>query len=380
MSPLLFVAAVQPLAARLRRLQAAGRIDAISLPGGAVAPPSHQHADDTTIHTATAAGIAGAISLAVQPFCAASASHLNTHKCIGLTLGSHPPIQGVHAASGITFAAPGTIIRHLGILLTTGSRAAAAEEAWQRRVSAVAASIRHWSHVDLTLLGRAHVAKQVLGNQLPFLATFVEPPQRWLTALQRMIDGFTMRGPRAGGADTAVPLRARPAQAAATLPRAEGGLSAPDIAMHCVAMRAKVGAALLHPQRRPWKVVDGALLEAALPGVGAAALLTRLRPTGRGAAELPPRIIAYWAALMATAPHRQLPPEEMTPQQIAWEPLAGNARVAPPGGEAARTWLQAGQQWGACRRLADLAAAAAAAAAAPECRFRNAQPCNRVLV
>ena len=209
LSPLLFVAAVQPLAARLRRLQATGRIDAISLPGGALAPPSHQHADDTTIHTATAAGIAGAISLAVQPFCAASASHLNTQKCTGLTLGSHPPIQGTHAASGITFTAPGTVIRHLGILLTTGSRAAAADEAWQRRVSAVAASIRHWSHVDLTLLGRAHVAKQVLGNQLPFLATFVEPPPQRLRTLQRLIDGFTMRGPLAGGADTAVPLRAR---------------------------------------------------------------------------------------------------------------------------------------------------------------------------
>jgi hypothetical protein len=39
-SPLLFVAAMQPLAARLRHLQAAGAIDGIRLPGGRLAPPS----------------------------------------------------------------------------------------------------------------------------------------------------------------------------------------------------------------------------------------------------------------------------------------------------------------------------------------------------
>jgi hypothetical protein len=40
-------------------------------------------------------------------------------------------------------------------------------------------------------------------------------------------------------------------------------------------MRAKVAARLLHPQRRPWKTVDAALLQAALPGVGTAALDSR---------------------------------------------------------------------------------------------------------
>jgi hypothetical protein len=54
--PLLYVAAVQPLTTRLRQLQAAGRIDAIRMPDGRPAPPSHQHADDTTIHTTTPHG------------------------------------------------------------------------------------------------------------------------------------------------------------------------------------------------------------------------------------------------------------------------------------------------------------------------------------
>ena len=181
-----------------------------------------------------------------------------------------------------------------------------------------------------------HVAKQVLANQLPFLATFVQAPDTQLRALQRLVDGFAMRGPPAGGgADAPTPIRARPSKAAATLPRGEGGMSAPDIGTQCIALRAKVAARLLHPQRRPWKSVDAALLQMALPGVGVAALLTRLRPLGRGhEAPSPRRISSYWAALRDTKPHRLLAPAEMLPQQVAWEPLAGNARVAPPRGDA----------------------------------------------
>ena len=35
--------------------------DAIRLPDGRLAPPSHQHADDTTLHTSTADGAAEAL-------------------------------------------------------------------------------------------------------------------------------------------------------------------------------------------------------------------------------------------------------------------------------------------------------------------------------
>jgi hypothetical protein len=53
LSPLLYVIAAQPLAARCRALQAAGRVASIRLPDGSAAPCIHQHADDTSLHAAS---------------------------------------------------------------------------------------------------------------------------------------------------------------------------------------------------------------------------------------------------------------------------------------------------------------------------------------
>ena len=369
LSPLLFVAAVQPLAARLRHLQANGAIDAIRLPTGRLAPPSHQHADDTTIHTATADGAAAALHLAVDPFCLASASSLNLNKCRGLCLGSHPSISGTHPGSGVEFLAPNATIKHLGILLTTGDRAAAAADMWQRRVGVVASRVQHWRSVDLTLTGRAHVAKQVLVSTLVHAATFVEPPAAQLRALRGLIDGFVAGsfdaaggedpGGSAGPSSAERPLRARPSAAAATLPKAEGGMAAADIALHGMALRAKVAACLLHPQRRPWKELAAAALNAAAPGLGTAALVTCIRPGARLEAPLPPRVVSYWRALAATQPHRLVQPSDMVAQQVGLEPLAGNSRVAPRAGAATRVpWGQARTTWGVAARVRDLRPAA----------------------
>ncbi len=50
-------------------MQAAGLMDAVRMPDGSKAPPSHQHADDTTIHTKTLQGAAVAFQLGVVFFC-----------------------------------------------------------------------------------------------------------------------------------------------------------------------------------------------------------------------------------------------------------------------------------------------------------------------
>ena len=113
-------------------------------------------------------------------------------------------------------------------------------------------------------------------------------------------------------------------------------MAAADIALHGVALRAKVAACLLHPQRRPWKELAAAALSVAAPGLGAAALVTCLRPGARLEAALPPRVASYWRALAATHPHRLVQPADMAPQQVGLEPLAGNARVAPQAGAATR--------------------------------------------
>ena len=81
LSPLLYVLAAQPLAARCRALQAAQQVDSIALPDGSAAPCCHQHADDTSLHAASLQGVQALLQQAVQPFCAASGAMLNTNKC-----------------------------------------------------------------------------------------------------------------------------------------------------------------------------------------------------------------------------------------------------------------------------------------------------------
>ena len=77
LSPALYLIAAQPLAAKLRLLQNQGLIDNICLPGGTRAPSCHQHADDTSVHTATAQGAKNALDLAVVPFSVATNAKLN---------------------------------------------------------------------------------------------------------------------------------------------------------------------------------------------------------------------------------------------------------------------------------------------------------------
>src|SRR5512147_2150277 len=76
LSPLLYVIAAQPLAAKCRQLQREGSVDSISLPGGEAASCSQQHADDTTLHARTVAGVRTLLRRAVDPYCAASGAKL----------------------------------------------------------------------------------------------------------------------------------------------------------------------------------------------------------------------------------------------------------------------------------------------------------------
>jgi hypothetical protein len=279
LSPLLYVAAAQPLAAALRRLVAEGRVAPIRLPGGVAAPVCHQHADDTSIHTATIDDARTALAEAVDPFCSASGAGLNLGKSEGFTLGAHPPIVGAHAPTGITFRGAAETIRHLGVLLTKGSRAAAAATMWQKCVSSVAARVRHWSAFDLTLLGRVHVAKSVMAATVVHVASYVAAPEQQLRALTALINGYTLGRPPDPATDDR-PAKGRPPMAVMHLPREEGGLGMPNVEHQATALLAKTAARLLHPQRRMWKDLDRAQLERAFPGVGAAALLSRLQPGG----------------------------------------------------------------------------------------------------
>ena len=174
-----------------------------------------------------------------------------------------------------------------------------------------------------------------------------------MAAVQRLIDAFVLRSraPGSEGADNLV--RGQPSAAIMRLPPAEGGLGAADVEMQATALRAKVAARLLHPQRRPWKWAADAAFEAALPGLGVGALLTAIRPQDARARGLPRRLASYWDALRAVHPHRLLQPGDMSPAQVRIEPIAGNRRVVGPGGRRAMPWGAALRECGEARRLRD---------------------------
>jgi hypothetical protein len=185
-------------------------------PNGQGAPGIHQHADDTTLHTATAADAEVLVERAVQPFCRATNSRLNAHKSKVLLLGgAQSPAQVV--GSGISYPTPGApviAVRHLGIMLGPGT---VGESARQAKFVAIKGGIvsrmMHWSRHSLSTLGRAHVAKQCLASMLVYHANFSSPSESVLSSIDTCIAEFVHKGPM------------HPARAIAQLPCAEGGIS-----------------------------------------------------------------------------------------------------------------------------------------------------------
>ena len=111
------------MAARLRQLQAAGVVDGIQMPDGSLAPPCHQHADDTSLPTATVQGAAAVVKHAVVPFGAASNARLSLPKCVDMLLGpGADQVHGVEPVTQVPFVAPAEHVRHLGILISAGDQ------------------------------------------------------------------------------------------------------------------------------------------------------------------------------------------------------------------------------------------------------------------
>jgi exonuclease III len=355
LSPLLYVMAAQPLAAKCRQLQSAGLIDAIPLPDGSLAPPLHQHADDTTIHTQTVAGAKKVLDLAVTPFCQASGAQVSLPKSWGLTLGSHPALAGPHADTGITFHSPLQPIRHLGVPLTSGNQAAAVSELYGKKLQAIYARLRHWRRLPLSYLGRLHVAKQVLASTISYHATFLAPPEPQLIHISRVIAAYTINGSLLDEADTR-PLRHRPSRLVASLPRDMGGVAQVDLEAFNHALRAKVPALLVHPKRRPWKALMAAAFERACPGVGVGLLVQQTQCYGTAAARaLSPRHASYVQSLRQLGIHRGLAHPRMSREQIGLEGLVGNHSVANAQGLAHTSPTQLPPPLQGCSRLGQVA-------------------------
>jgi hypothetical protein len=232
LSPLLYVIAAQPLAAKCRQLQREDSVDSISLPGGEAASCSQQHADDTTLHARTVAGVRTLLRRAVNPYCAASGAKLNPSKCQAMVLGTHPPLVGADAETGVVFVDTAvTPIRHLGVLLSVSGGTAFAERLFEQRLASITHRARLWSRYDLSLLGRCEVARQVLASCLVYHAQFIPVPERIMGLLQRRIKAFTLGIGCLRSSDSRR-LVYKPAAAVACLPVKRGGIGHVDVAAH----------------------------------------------------------------------------------------------------------------------------------------------------
>jgi hypothetical protein len=247
-----------------------------------------------------------------------------------MVLGTHLPVIGTDAATGIPF--PDTTqqpIRQLGILLSASGSAQFAELLYTQRLHTITWRIRQWAKHNLSYLGRCEVARQVLASCLCYHAQFVPVPAAIMARIHRRIVAFVAGQGCVREEQIRVPSDSPPA-AVASLPVRMGGSGQVDVRAKAAAMQAKVAAALLHPRRAAWKVLMRANLQRALPGLGEAVLLQQSRlPVQQAVAQgrLSQRHAAYIEGFQQCGIYRHTAHDAMTTAQIKLEQLVGNCSI-----------------------------------------------------
>ena len=152
------------MTAYIERLAAQRIIEPIMLPNDVPAPICNHHADDTTLGVKTIEDGITAFEQGVQRYCRASGARSSLSKAAGMTLGSHPHVEGLEPRTGARFIGPQDSHKHLGIPLAR--QGAAQDQAVQSMFIKVLRNMRYsarqWSRIDLSPMGRIYVSKQVM--------------------------------------------------------------------------------------------------------------------------------------------------------------------------------------------------------------------------
>ena len=329
-SPVLWVMQLEPLTAYLHHLSNTGLLRTPQLPDGRPAPPASHHADDTVI-AVTDADVDGPIAkAAVQLFCRASNAKENASKGKGLTLGTHRPILGENAATGARFPMPDDEPpRHLGIPLTSDP-ALAAKLCYTSRLKRLRGIAAAWGRHGLSLVGRVHIAKQVLGNTLAYHLSFVRPTPPQLALLRKCVDGFAAWSllPE----DASLVCRGRaillPKPVVACQDHDAGGVGHLDLESFISALHAKPLAQLAQPGQQPWKQLTRSLLAAwSPPGTTGWGWVYGTAPMPP---NLPPRLAALVEAYRSTQPSRLPYPSATDAHALLHEPLFHNPALRDP--------------------------------------------------
>jgi hypothetical protein len=285
------------------------------------------HADDTSLHLHSPQDVAVVLSPggSVGLHCRASGGALQRAKCQGLCVGPHPaldPVTRVCGVCGVRFPPEQEPLKHLGIYLGTDAAAASAAS-WAKLLHRIQQTALLWREHPLSWLGRAYLAKQVLGSQLCYHATFMHCPVPTWRRIRHCISAFVAGASAVDGEGGA--RLSHPALHIAALPWEEGGINLVDPSIQAECLMAKVAARLLHPAPHPWKPLMRARLQRAFPALGTAVLISSLQVT---AAHLPDaRLLGYVRGFQRTQPHRVLAPSSLPALQVRLERLCYNHQI-----------------------------------------------------
>ncbi|PNW69658.1 hypothetical protein CHLRE_27g757197v5 [Chlamydomonas reinhardtii] len=258
-SPPLWVIQMQPLTSFLRRQVEQGALRTPLLPSGEQAPPAAHHADDTTLTARDPAVDGPVLMAAVQLFCRASNARVHPDKSKAMGLGRFAHLTGPCPHTGVPFTTGA--VTHLGVPLSWDSDAAAAD-LYTRRARGMAFVARLWAALSLTLVGRVHIAKQVLAAKLAYHFSFLNPSPAQLKELTDLVDHFAARSMHAEDASLVShgnPLLL-PKRETACLTYKDGGVNHVNLPAFLSALQAKTFALLAQPGRQPWKMLTRALL------------------------------------------------------------------------------------------------------------------------
>ena len=377
LSPLLWALQLEPLTAHLQQLQQAGQLHSPHLPDGTAMPPVMHHADDTKLLVSSLQADAAAAMDAVQVYALASNAKVHPGKCKGKVLGTHAPVWGVHAGTGVDFGQqpqpgvePPPAPKVLGVPLTSDPQQAA-RETFVKRIAVLHALRVAWEPLLLSLVGRALVAKQVLANSLTYHAALVVCPRELLTQVLDIIRRFVVWSPLPEDA-TGIPggNRAavmRPGELVARLPKRLGGIALVDVAAHAAALQTKTVVRALGAGTRPWQRMWRWHLRRAAPyGRPGLWWVMSSAPLELCSAPLPPQLLAAVEAMRASTPGRLQPLGRCDARALLCEPLYFNERIQGADGQPLRPPQPLPQDWP--MTLRELRAAWAAVSSNPAAR------------
>ncbi|KAJ9522576.1 hypothetical protein QJQ45_019643, partial [Haematococcus lacustris] len=252
--------------------------------------------------------------------------------------GPKPLSESQGPSTGIPATREGVPVRHLGVPLGAVCDGVSSEAAFGGSAGAMTAASLSWTPQGLNLLGRVQVAQQCLASKPIYQMAFIKPSAAHGKAMAKAVKRFVAMSdlPQERSPNMS---RLYPREDICAMPRREGGLGYPDLAVTSTAMLAKMLAQLWSPRVRPWQPLVHSLLADPLHSLSTWVIT---KPSASPSRSTSPRLQAHIAAMAELFPHRIVDPAAQQFHSVMAEPLWFNAQVRlQPGAELGRDPLAA---------------------------------------